>query len=311
MLLPVAWLFSLLVAVRRAAYACGVLSTVDPRIPVVVVGNVTVGGTGKTPIVAWLSKHLSARGYRPGIVSRGYGGNASPQGILVTAASDPMQCGDEPVLLARTTGCPVAVGADRLAAIKMLQGQGIDVVISDDGLQHYRMHRVAELAVVDGERFFGNGRRLPAGPLRESVKRLQKVDATLVNGGEQEGSGYRFDLVIEVAVSLDNGNSRPLDEFAGQEVWALAGIGNPERFYDALRAQGINVRAVAVADHGMIDLHVLHSEKQMPVLMTEKDAVKYESADGCDCWFVPARVVMQDEGEVLNRVLNKLPARAN
>jgi tetraacyldisaccharide 4'-kinase len=310
-LLPFAWLFALFSRLRRAAYAAGIFSVVDTGVPVVVVGNITVGGTGKTPVVAWLADQLTRRGYRPGIVSRGYGGSTTAgPARLVTASSLAAECGDEPVLLARMTSCPVAVSRDRVAAVEKVREQGVDVVIADDGLQHYRLHRDVEIVVVDGERMFGNGRRLPAGPLRESPQRLASVDAVMVNGGHED-AGRGFSLRVADAVRLDGSEVRALSAFSGASVWGVAAIGNPERFYNALRTHGIDVKETLVADHGVIDLSSLLREKVMPVFMTEKDAVKYTAAGHEDVWYVPAVLEMPeaDATALLDVIIRQLPAK--
>ena len=307
-LLPFAWLFALLAQLRRWAYSVGLFTTVKTGVPVIVVGNITAGGTGKTPVVAWLATELARRGYRPGIVSRGYGSNVGDSARLVTASSAVAECGDEPVLLARMTDCPVAVSRDRVAAVRKVCEQGADVVIADDGLQHYRLHRDVEIAVVDGQRRFGNGRRLPAGPLRESPQRLKSVDAVLFNGGHE--FGLSFSLRLADAVRLDGSETRPLSAFAGVSVWAVAAIGNPRRFYNALRGHRIEVHETSVADHGVIDLPSLMVKKVMPVFMTEKDAVKYTPAESPEVWYVPAVLDIPEAAanELLEIVVNRLPA---
>jgi tetraacyldisaccharide 4'-kinase len=251
LLLPLAWLYGLATALRRFAYTHDLLRRPGLPVPVVIVGNISVGGTGKTPLVAWLSQRLREAGYIPGIVSRGYGSAGGADGPqLVGAGDDPHRYGDEAVLLAELTGCPVCVGSDRVAAVRHIARQGVTVVISDDGLQHYRMRRNFELVVIDGQRGLGNGHLLPAGPLRESAQRLQTVDAVVLNGGEHDPAALNFVLQPEDAVNLANGSTRPLAGFASQRVWAVAGIGNPDRFNTQLEKAGIQVDPVFVPDHG-------------------------------------------------------------
>ena len=306
-LAPLAWLFGLLTAVRRRCYAAGFFRVHKAGLPVIVVGNITAGGTGKTPVVAWLADELQQRGLHPGIISRGYGGTAGAQPRHVKADSDPAECGDEPLLLARLTGLPVVVCRDRLAAARQAGQLGANVIIADDGLQHYRMHRDAEIAVIDGDRMFGNGRRVPAGPLREAVSRLASVDAVLINGGGSD-LGRRFDLRVASAVALDGSMERPLRDFSGQEVWAVAGIGNPRRFFAALRELGIRLREVVLADHGRTSLAKLLTAAQLPVLMTQKDAVKYSPVAGSDIWYVPAtlEITDADAAAVVGAIMTKL-----
>jgi len=310
-LLPFAWLYAIVTAVRRYAYAKGLFSRPELPIPVIVVGNITVGGTGKTPIVAWLANSLKNSGHRPGIVSRGYGSAAGDTPHLVSPGADPRRYGDEAVLLAEATGCPVAVCRDRVAAVKLCVEQGVSVVISDDGLQHYRMRRQFELAVVDGQRHFGNGYLLPAGPLREPVSRLESTDAVLINGGSEVTEYAHFQLEMSAAVNLADGSSKALAEFAGQTVWAVAGIGNPSRFTTQLEAAGIQVDSVFVPDHGEVSLDNLLHEKAQPILMTSKDAVKYRGNASSECWFIPVTASFsnaQDESLLrkINGVLTKV-----
>jgi len=266
---------------------------------VIVVGNVTVGGSGKTPLVAWLVRHLEDTGKKPGIVSRGYGGSTGRSPVIVATGSRAERVGDEPLLLAKRTGVPVCVCADRVAAVQhLLRETDVDVIVADDGLQHYRLRRDLEMIVIDGERGLGNGRMLPAGPLRESVVRLLEADLVLINGRADEIPGYGFELVPDKARALNETRSCDLGEFSGRRVWAVAGIGNPDRFYALLAESGINYDPVAVADHGMIDLDSLVVERDQPILMTEKDAVKYPDQSVADVWWVPVDVSMADEAEL-------------
>jgi tetraacyldisaccharide 4'-kinase len=308
LLAPFSWLYALAVAARRAAYRRGWIARVRLPVPVIVVGNITAGGTGKTPVVEWLVRQLQAAGLRPGIVSRGYGGRSQPVPVRVTRNSVAAEVGDEPLLLARRTGVPVWVCVDRVRAAERLVQDGVGVIVADDGLQHYRLARDVEIVVMDGERGFGNGRLLPAGPLREPAARLAEADVVLVNGGGGQLRGERFLLAGSAAVNLANGETRPLASFAGQRVWAVAGIGNPQRFIDSLRAAGIEAVAVAVADHGTVDLAALHRQQDQPVLMTEKDAVKYRRTDHPSAWLVPVEVQMSPEaGE---RIIGRIRALA-
>ncbi|MEE9135795.1 MAG: tetraacyldisaccharide 4'-kinase [Gammaproteobacteria bacterium] len=297
LLQPLSWLFQAAVWLRRLAYRVGLRQQVRLPVPVVIVGNLSVGGTGKTPIVIWLADWLRRAGYRPGIVSRGYGGRRQENGVLVTAASDPVEVGDEPIVIARRTGCPVCVARDRSRAAQMLIDHGVDIVLADDGLQHYRLCRDFEIVVIDGERGLGNGHLLPAGPLRESAARLGEVDLVLINGrGNDAIAGQRFGLVTDGATSLDGRRCRPLAEFAGQHVWAVAGIGNPARFLKMLENAGMTADLVPVPDHGRISLADLQLAERRPVLMTEKDAIKYSGSTDQDVWYVPVRVEMGSKG---------------
>ena len=295
LLLPLSWLFGLAVKLRRWYWKSGPGRPRRLPVPVIVVGNITVGGTGKTPVVDWLANVCRTAGFVPGIVSRGYGGRARSVPHLVQPDDDPAEVGDEPLLLRRRTGVPVCICPDRVAAGKRLLAEGVDLVIADDGLQHYRLARDLEIAVVDGERRFGNGLWLPAGPLRESPGRLAEVDAVLLNGGKDDGDGTVFRVRIDSAVALDGGERRSLESFRGQRVRALAGIGNPRRFYAQLAAAGMEVIPVPVADHCRVSLAELFEHADTPVFMTEKDAVKYQPLAGCALWMVPMEIDMPAE----------------
>jgi tetraacyldisaccharide 4'-kinase len=252
-----------------------------------VVGNLSVGGTGKTPLVCWLVGRLTDLGFKPGVVTRGYGGS-SRNVRLIDSSDDPNVVGDESVLLARRTGAPVAIGNDRPGASQLLLNAGCDVVVSDDGLQHYALARDCEIVVVDGDRRFGNGWLLPAGPLRETKARLAAADAVVVNGGRALLDGaLSMRLEAKSALSLIGGAVKVLDEFAGRSVHAVAGIGNPERFFNLLRAHGIEVVGHPLPDHAPLRAADISFADDRPVLMTEKDAVKCDGIAGPHHWYVP------------------------
>jgi tetraacyldisaccharide 4'-kinase len=275
---------------------------------VVVVGNLSVGGSGKTPLVCWLSARLAERGYKPGIVTRGYGGFARSV-RRITGADDPREVGDEPIVLARRTGLPVAVGRNRAAAGQLLADGGCTVIISDDGLQHYAMARDCEIVVVDGDRQFGNGWLLPAGPLREAPGRLKRVDAVVVNGGRTLAcGGLRMRLDAKNAIALRGGAVRPLADWHGESVHAVAGIGNPERFFNMLRAGGIEVAGRPLADHAPLTAKDIDFGDGKPVLMTEKDAVKCTAFAGERHWYVPvsAEFDAADSKALLDVVMDRI-----
>jgi tetraacyldisaccharide 4'-kinase len=285
---PVSAAYLALTRLRRTAYRRGWRPVVQPAVPVIVVGNVTVGGTGKTPFVIWLADQLQQRGRKVGIVTRGYRGKGTEWPRSVDADSDPREVGDEPVLLARRTRCPVVAGPDRVACVAaLLAGSRVDVVLSDDGLQHYRLARAFEVAVVDGARGMGNGLCIPAGPLREPASRLQEVDAIVVNGGDWGHAGvFRADAVVTKVYHLKDGAVRALESFKQEPVHAVAGIGNPQRFFDLLRDAGLDVEGHPLADHADITLEDLTFEEPGPVLITEKDAVKCEHLKANGVWCV-------------------------
>ncbi len=283
---PLAALFCALASLRRLAYRRGWLRSQRLPVPVIVVGNITVGGTGKTPLVVHLVELLRAMGHRPGVVSRGYGGRPSPDPRPVTAAGDPRELGDEPVLIARRTGCPVWVAPRRTRAARaLLQHNDCDVLVCDDGLQHYALQRDLEIALVDG-RGLGNGLCLPAGPLRERPARLGCVDAVVANGADRPGA-WRMDLQPDGLLSVAAPErARPLQALAGQRVHALAGIGSPARFFETLRRAGLRPLEHGFTDHHRFLPGEIRFDDDLPVLMTEKDAVKCSSFAGPQHWYL-------------------------
>ena len=301
LLLPFSGLYWLAVVLRRFLFARGVLRTHEAAVPVIVVGNLTAGGTGKTPTVLWLVRELQSRGFRPGIVSRGYGGGHAQGSMRVEPASEAAVVGDEPVLLARRGQCPVVIDADRVRAASMLVEDDVDVIVADDGLQHYRLARDYEICVIDGSRGLGNRRLLPAGPLREGPQRLDDVEQVLVNGklrGSEfvlttaEQNAITFELQAREACRLNGSLSRPLERFAGMTVHAVAGIGNPQRFFDLLRAHGIQLIEHRFPDHAAPDADALRFGDDFEVFMTEKDAVKLGGNMLDKYWYVPVDLVM-------------------
>jgi tetraacyldisaccharide 4'-kinase len=277
--------FGTAVALRRGYYRSHGQAALGA--PVIVVGNLSVGGTGKTPLVIALAELLREHGWSPGVISRGYGGSARmPR--EVACDSDPAEVGDEPLLIRQRVGGPVFVSPKRLEAARAAIEAGADVVVSDDGLQHYALPRDIEIAVVDGMRRFGNGRLLPAGPLREPVERLASVDFVICNGGEPEPGELSMTLEGEAAVRLADGERRPLAAFAGRKTVAMAGIGNPQRFFSHLAAAGLNFEPLAWPDHHAYSMDDFRSiPEDMPVLMTEKDAVKCRRLDDPRIWYIP------------------------
>jgi tetraacyldisaccharide 4'-kinase len=308
LLLPLALLFSMLARMRRIAYRFGLLKVVSAPLPVVVVGNLNVGGSGKTPLVIWLVKQLQARGYTPGVISRGYGGSGEMS--AVHAASSPGVVGDEPVLIARRTHCPLWVGGDRAAAANCLISSNpqVDIIISDDGLQHYRLGRDVEIAVIDGQRQFGNGLMLPAGPLREPISRLDKVDAAVVNGGQAPRmavSAFAMRLVGNEFVNLaDPSKRKPAQQFGKMNLHAVAGIGDPERFFAQLRSFGLSITPHAFSDHHPFTASDVEFANADAVLMTEKDAIKCASFARDFWWALP--VDAQIDSALADLVIEKI-----
>lgn len=274
---------------RRRLYARGLLPRVRLPVPVIVIGNISVGGTGKTPLTIALVRALRERGFKPGVVSRGYGGNARAA-TRVDAQSSPAVVGDEARLIFDATQAPMAVARDRVAAAQLLLLSGdVDVVVADDGLQHYRLQRDVEICVIDADRRFGNERLLPAGPLREPMARLASVDFRVCNGDVAQVSEVPMTLAGDAALSLGGAPQRALSEFAGQRAHAVAGIGNPYRFFAKLRDAGIDVVEHPFSDHHAFATSDLAFGDELPVLMTEKDAVKCASFAKAHWWSVPVR----------------------
>ncbi|MES2352940.1 MAG: tetraacyldisaccharide 4'-kinase [Pseudomonadota bacterium] len=297
-LLPIAALFGFLSGFRRALYTSGWIKVQRLPVPVIVVGNITVGGSGKTPLVIWLIEMLKSQGYHPGIVSRGYGGSLKAL-IEVDANLTPAQVGDEPVLLMQRTGCPVFVCPDRGLAARALLARhsDVDVIIADDGMQHYPLARDIEIAVVDGERGFGNGFRLPAGPLREPVSRLKSVHAIVVNGRHMSAgllpNAISMRLAGDMLYRLTNPSERKqVSEFSRAAVHAIAGIGNPSRFFSHLRNLGLRPEEHSFPDHYAFQPEDLAFPGNGPILMTEKDAVKCKPFATNRCWVLPVDAEM-------------------
>jgi tetraacyldisaccharide 4'-kinase len=267
-------------------------------VPVIVVGNISIGGTGKTPFTIWLVEQLRAWGWRPGVVSRGYGGRAPRYPFAVQADSDAAHSGDEPLLIAQRARCPVVVAPDRVAAARMLIDEhGVDIVVSDDGLQHYRLARDLEICVVDGRRGLGNGALLPAGPLREAPSRLAEVDLVIVNGGDWRcADAVSMQLQSASLRRLVDGGTQPLSALRGRRVHAVAGIGDPSRFFAGLVAAGLQVEPHAYADHHRYRPQDLAFGDDATVIMTEKDAVKCASFADARMWALPVAAQLAPDG---------------
>lgn len=308
LLLPVSLVFVALAALRRGLYRAGLLASVRLSVPVVVVGNLTAGGSGKTPLVIWLVDQLMRRGRHPGVVSRGYGGSAD--GVRKVSHGDtPALVGDEPLLIKRRTGCPVFVGRNRAAAgLALLAAHPeCDLIICDDGLQHYRLARDVELAVVD-RRGFWNGWPMPAGPLREPVSRLRSVDAVVANGWNGDAS-FRMTLVGDRFERLRSEGDDSPPEFAGKRLHAVAGIGEPQRFFDHLSALGLRFESHPFPDHHGYMAADLAFDGDA-ILTTEKDAVKFGALATLPVWVLPVTAtVMPDLAQfVLERIDGRSPA---
>ncbi|VAW97042.1 Tetraacyldisaccharide 4'-kinase [hydrothermal vent metagenome] len=292
---PLSWLFILISVTRRYLYSVGIKKATQLSVPTIIVGNLTVGGTGKTPLVIWLANYLKELGYKPGILSRGYGGMAHSWPQQVRPDADPYIVGDEAVVISRRTQCPMAVGPDRVAAGEaLLKYSDCDIVISDDGLQHYPLKRNIEILVIDGIRRFGNGYCLPAGPLRECVSRKEEVDCKVTNGVAAQGE-YAMSYTGLTIVNLITEETRPLSEIVEHSIKAVAGIGNPDRFFNFLRSHGLRLETKAFPDHYLFQEDSIVADDDTVVLMTEKDAVKCQRFAKPNWWYVPVNVTLPKE----------------
>lgn len=304
---PLSWFFLTIATIRRFLYRIKVLKQIKLPVPVIVVGNITVGGTGKTPLVIWITNYLKAAGYKPGVISRGYGGKARRWPQQVRPDADPVMVGDEAVVISRRTGSPMAVGPDRVAdGHALLKYADVDIIISDDGLQHYALDRTVEIAVIDGIRRFGNGFCLPAGPLRELRSRLDDVDFRVTNGIAAQGEiAMRYQA--DKAINLVSHEVRSINEFKKQPVNAIAGIGNPDRFFNFIRANGLRINSRAFPDHHIFSANDIDFPDNEVLFMTEKDAVKCHRFARENWWYIPVDTVLPDDFGV--HLINMLEER--
>lgn len=288
---PFSWAFRLVTYLRYRYYQFK--GTADFGVPIIVVGNITTGGTGKTPLVAWLAQLLIDEGFTPGIVSRGYGGQYHPKEIvIVDSKSNVEKVGDEPFLLAEKTNCPVAVGRCRPKTVAHLLNtfKNVNIIISDDGLQHYPLRRDIEIAVVDGQKRYGNGFCLPAGPLREPQSRLKRVDFIIAKGQAHKNEWLMKVHLSEHVKSLYDAQTRLLSDFKGKKVHAVAGIGHPAYFFEMLREKGLDIITHVFKDHHVFTQADLLFKEKAPILMTEKDAVKCRLFSIEEAWVVPLAI---------------------
>ncbi len=298
LLLPLSWLYGLLIASRRALYRSGILKSHTLCVPVIIVGNITVGGTGKTPVTAWLSKRLAQQGLRPGIILRGYGGNSQSWPVLVDQNTSAEKAGDESLLLHRLTGLPVAAGPNRVqAARKLVSEHDCNIIISDDGLQHYALNRNVEIAIVDRQRGFQNGRLLPAGPLREPVSRMNIVDLVLSKTASPKGKNTFCLTPTQFVSVVDNQVKRGLDAFDNGKITAVAAIGNPESFFLILDNLAIQYQKKVFPDHHPYVAEDLQFAGNNPIIMTQKDAVKCEHFATQNLWYLEVDVNVSNETE--------------
>lgn len=303
-LTPLSWVFRFVAWIRRSVYTSRLLNVYRAPVPVIVVGNIAVGGSGKTPLVIWLAERLREYGFKPGIVARGYRGKAKSWPQQVRADSDPVAVGDEAIVIARRTGLPVAVGANRADDIRaLLRHSDTNIIIGDDGLQHYALARDIEIAVLDGVRRTGNGACLPAGPLREPASRLAEVDLVVTNGLAARGE-FPMRYRARALRRVDGGGSGvELDAFSPKTVHAVAAIGNPQGFFAMLRHNGFRCTHHVFPDHYLFRAQDFEFDDDRPIIMTEKDAVKCEHLCAEHFWYLPIEAELP---EVFERRLKTL-----
>ncbi|WP_423840317.1 tetraacyldisaccharide 4'-kinase [Vibrio mytili] len=305
LLWPLSLLFGAISQSKRKQYQTGKKRAYRAPVPVVVVGNITAGGNGKTPVVVWLVEQLQQLGYKPGVVSRGYGAKAPHYPLVLDSDTPTKHCGDEPKLIHRRTGVPVAVDPVRANAVKALMVEGVDIIITDDGLQHYALERDIELVIVDGNRRFGNQNLIPLGPLRESVERLNEVDFVITNGGQAHPGEIAMSLAPEKAINL--ATAQQADVATLKQLVAFAGIGHPQRFFNTLDEMGADVKLTkGFADHQDFEQQELETLalQGANVIMTEKDAVKCHHYAQANWWYLPvsAQLDTRDAERILNRI---------
>ncbi len=292
---PLAYIYIDVVRFRRYLYKKGIFKSTKLSVPVIVVGNITVGGTGKTPLVVYLAQRLQKQGFKPGVVTRGYGGNNENWPLLLDEKTRTEQAGDEAVLIYRQSGCPVAAAPLRAEAAQLLLDEkDCDLILTDDGLQHYALQRDIEIVVIDGERRFGNNFFLPCGPLREPQNRIKEVDFVISNGGKPLENEVLMTLAAENAENLATHGQKALSEFKRQNCHALAGIGNPQRFFNMLATLGLKTENHVFPDHHAFKARDINFDDDRPVLMTEKDAVKCRELVNAKHWAVPVSPKLPD-----------------
>ena len=311
LLWPLSLIYHLIIVVRQFLYHRGLLKIHHVTVPVVVVGNITVGGTGKSPLVCHLIEALREKGFNPGIVSRGYGARLDKYQVReVLSNSLPSEVGDEPLMLKKKLNCRIFVSPSRALAAKALEKVGCDIIISDDGMQHYALHRDIEICVFDGQRKWGNGYLIPMGPLREPISRLKSIPYLVVNGASNSRSygqsssdqkAFSMTLHAESLINMTSEELKVLADFSNERVHAVAAIGHPERFFNTLSEAGIKLETHAFGDHHAYQESDFQFDQKLPIIMTEKDAVKCELFDLKDAWFLPVSAKLN--GDLADQII--------
>lgn len=315
LLWPLSIVYALVIWIRRRLYFSGIKSIEESSVPVVVVGNIVAGGAGKSPLVAYLVRHLQELGYAPGVVSRGYGADVRADEVVeVRENSRAKDVGDEPLMLKRQLACPVVVAPRRAQGVQKLAELGCNLVVADDGLQHYAMARDIEICVVDAKRRWGNGRLLPSGPLREPLSRLSEADYIVLNGHADSFQNpvnapepVSMTLAPQPLKSLSSDATQTLESMRARQVVAVAGIGNPERFFGLLELKGLDIERLVFEDHHIYQPSDFANIKNKTIIMTEKDAVKCYSYDLEDAWYLPVEARLSDN--LAERIVERLIAR--
>ena len=314
LLWPLNLIYGAVTFLRKYFYRFQFIKSYRANIPVVVVGNITLGGTGKSPLVAHLVESLKDMGFKPGVVSRGYGASISSEEVReVLSNSHVSEVGDEPLMLKLRVDCPIFVSPTRALAVQALESQGCDVVITDDGLQHYALNRDIEICVFDSERKWGNGCLLPMGPMREPLSRVTATDFVVMNGADWSAhkqpkeAAFRMDLEADNLRSLNDERAMPLSKLKGKEVNAIAGIGNPERFFNTLRMQGLSVASHGFTDHHAYTQSDVSFNDDRPLIMTEKDAVKCREFNLSEAWYLPVSAKLS--GDLATQIVTALKSK--
>ncbi|WP_153447260.1 tetraacyldisaccharide 4'-kinase [Vibrio algicola] len=306
LLWPLSRVFKWISERRRQQYQSNAKASYRAKVPVIVVGNITAGGNGKTPVVIWLVETLLELGFKPGVVSRGYGGKAPQYPFMVQQESTPAQSGDEPLLIKRRTGVAVVVDPIRSQAVQALEAQGVDIIVTDDGLQHYALQRDIEFIVIDGQRRFGNQQFIPFGPLREGLERLSQVDFLITNGGQAQNQEIEMSLQPSMAINLKTGDKKSVSDLT--RLVAFAGIGHPPRFFNTLsELNAAVIKTQGFADHQDFEQAELDALAKQGdhLIMTEKDAVKCHQFAQDNWWYLPvsAKISDQNKQHIIQKII--------
>ena len=310
LLSPLSLIYISIIYLRYTLYQLGLISITKINVPTIVIGNIVAGGTGNTPLVIWLAKYFKDKGFLPGIVSRGYGGTYLSNIELVKPTSNPLLVGDEPVIIARNTNCPVVVAKKRAKGAKeLVEKYNCNIILCDDGMQHYSLARDIEIAVIDGQRRFGNNYCFPAGPLREPKSRIFKADL-IVSKYNARTCEHKMDYIYHQLVSLNElSKTIPISDLYGMTVHAIAGINNPDHFFSYLRSHKLELIIHKFPDHYSYTEDDVKFDDNFPVVMTEKDAVKCLNYSSDKHWYIPISAELSksfvcDLDKLMGKIIN-------